>query len=222
MANPATLSAIIIALLLPNCSFAQYTKQADVEAKEHAQEIEEVNWYMNRTFWIAAKPKAPIRIEFFDSMPTQRIFSSGKFFVDKDTSFTVIDKFPEGAGSMDYIFMTIFKIKFSDGLEAFVRGDQLQRNTKVTLGHLSNGRGESYTMEYIYDEPPKKIKARLAALPKKSGVQIGMTANEVRASSWGAPKDINRTTTVNGVREQWVYSGGYLYLTNGVVTAIQN
>lgn len=49
-----------------------------------------------------------------------------------------------------------------------------------------------------------------------------MTAEEVRQSTWGEPDDINKTTTKYGVSEQWVYGGGkYIYLDDGVVTAIQ-
>lgn len=52
---------------------------------------------------------------------------------------------------------------------------------------------------------------------------VGMTADEVRKSTWGNPKDINRTTTSYGVDEQWVYYGNrYVYLKNGIVTAIQD
>lgn len=52
---------------------------------------------------------------------------------------------------------------------------------------------------------------------------IGMTAEEVRESLWGSPEDINRTTTARGVSEQWVYSGyKYVYLEDGIVTAIQD
>ncbi len=51
---------------------------------------------------------------------------------------------------------------------------------------------------------------------------IGMTADEVLASTWGEPEKINRTTTAYGVSEQWVYSGNrYVYLDDGIVTAIQ-
>jgi hypothetical protein len=67
-------------------------------------------------------------------------------------------------------------------------------------------------------------KAEAVRLSKLPGVRIGMTPEQVRnESSWGAPKDINRTTTESGIREQWVYGGGnYLYFTNGKLTAIQN
>lgn len=51
---------------------------------------------------------------------------------------------------------------------------------------------------------------------------IGMTADEVRASTWGEPNDINKMTTKYRVKEQWVYSGyKYIYLENGIVTCIQ-
>lgn len=58
--------------------------------------------------------------------------------------------------------------------------------------------------------------------PPKKEPAIGMTAQEVRYSTWGSPKDINKTTTAYGVSEQWVYDGRrYIYLDDGVVTAIQ-
>lgn len=57
---------------------------------------------------------------------------------------------------------------------------------------------------------------------KREGVSIGMSQEEVLASNWGKPKDINSTITANGVREQWVYGGGnYLYFTDGKLTGIQ-
>ena len=50
---------------------------------------------------------------------------------------------------------------------------------------------------------------------------IGMTEDEVIASSWGRPSSRNTTTTIDGIREQWVYRRGYLYFENGILTAIQ-
>lgn len=51
---------------------------------------------------------------------------------------------------------------------------------------------------------------------------IGMTAEQVEKSTWGKPKDINKTTYSWGVKEQWVYSDyRYIYLEDGIVTAIQ-
>lgn len=52
-------------------------------------------------------------------------------------------------------------------------------------------------------------------------VQIGMTTDQVIAS-WGKPQDINRTTSVNYTREQWVYRNyQYLYFYDGILETIQ-
>lgn len=62
---------------------------------------------------------------------------------------------------------------------------------------------------------------------KNKGVTIGMSQEEVRRSSWGEPTQVYRTTTVNGVREQWVFgiypiASNYLYFENGILKAIQH
>jgi hypothetical protein len=65
--------------------------------------------------------------------------------------------------------------------------------------------------------------AAAARLKRSQGVQIGMSKDDVLASSWGRPSSINTTTTARGTREQWVYGGrNYLYFENGTLTAIQN
>lgn len=52
--------------------------------------------------------------------------------------------------------------------------------------------------------------------------EIGMTADRVRKTRWGAPDSINSTTTARGTSEQWVYKHrGYLYFNNDVLTSIQ-
>lgn len=64
---------------------------------------------------------------------------------------------------------------------------------------------------------------KVASYMRTQGVRIGMTQEEVVASSWGRPQDINRTTTAYGNHEQWVYGGrNYLYFENGKLTSIQN
>lgn len=50
---------------------------------------------------------------------------------------------------------------------------------------------------------------------------IGMTADEVIRSTWGYPNKKNITETASLTKEQWVYDDGYIYLTGGIVTAIQ-
>jgi hypothetical protein len=63
---------------------------------------------------------------------------------------------------------------------------------------------------------------RIAAEKRRQGVSVGMSQDDVAASSWGRPKQINRTTTARGTEEQWVYDGGYLYFENGRLTAVQH
>lgn len=58
---------------------------------------------------------------------------------------------------------------------------------------------------------------------RSQGVSIGMTKEDVLASSWGRPESINTTTNARGTREQWVYGGrNYLYFENGILVTIQN
>lgn len=58
---------------------------------------------------------------------------------------------------------------------------------------------------------------------KSKGVSLGMSPEDVIASSWGKPSRVNRTLNAFGTSEQWVYGlRSYLYFENGVLTSIQN
>lgn len=66
-----------------------------------------------------------------------------------------------------------------------------------------------------------KIK-QVVVTPPKEVPYIGMSEHEIESSTWGLPMYKNKTTTATSHREQWVYYGHkYIYLRNGVVTAIQ-
>lgn len=68
----------------------------------------------------------------------------------------------------------------------------------------------------------EKAQAKLVAQRKKSeGVRVGMSEEDVLASSWGKPERINRTVNQYGHSEQWVYgSGSYLYFKNGTLETV--
>lgn len=52
-------------------------------------------------------------------------------------------------------------------------------------------------------------------------VKLGWT-QEMCAYSWGNPSQVHKTTSVNIMREQWVYgTTKYLYFDNGILTTIQ-
>jgi hypothetical protein len=64
--------------------------------------------------------------------------------------------------------------------------------------------------------------ARIQEELNKVEPAIGMTKEEVLASTWGKPEDINITETQYGTSEQWVYYGfRYIYFEDGIVTTIQ-
>lgn len=78
----------------------------------------------------------------------------------------------------------------------------------------------------IYDEEnPNAAEQQPSVTQGAKDPEIGMTAEQILESTWGEPSDINRTTTRYGASEQWVYntySGTkYIYLDDGIVTAIQ-
>lgn len=71
--------------------------------------------------------------------------------------------------------------------------------------------------------PKEALNQGVAVAPKPKKPAIGMTADAV-LDIWGKPDKVNRTTTGRGVKEQWVYQriyGSYVYVDNGIVTAIQ-
>lgn len=77
----------------------------------------------------------------------------------------------------------------------------------------------------LFDEKDVRIYEKISdntEVPKeKVEPYIGMPENEVGSSTWGYPKKTNKTTTAYGTTEQWVYEDGYIYITDGIVTAIQ-
>jgi hypothetical protein len=60
-----------------------------------------------------------------------------------------------------------------------------------------------------------------ALCDKLGSVRVGLNAEGVRKSCWGKPARINITQTASHTTEQWVYGSSYVYLTDGLVTAIQ-
>lgn len=73
----------------------------------------------------------------------------------------------------------------------------------------------------IIAEKEKEYDSIVNSANTQKGPSIGMSKNEIEASTWGKPKKINKTTYEWGTTEQWCYSNyRYIYFKNGVVTAI--
>lgn len=98
-------------------------------------------------------------------------------------------------------------------------GEHLQKTKEAVTLLETATKAKAQQWEKAQKEADRIYKAR----KKKEGVSIGMSQQDVLDSSWGRPERVNRTTTVRGVHEQWVYgSGNYLYFESGLLTSIQN
>ena len=88
---------------------------------------------------------------------------------------------------------------------------------KIELSRETDEMNFVETANKLLEEHPNKS----ASKNKKEKPKIGMSASEVRQSTWGYPDKINKDTYSWGTTEQWVYKNkGYIYFRNGVVTSI--
>lgn len=91
----------------------------------------------------------------------------------------------------------------------------------------------TYTLDYpdtytispalvnYYSADMKEVEKDISAENSKSDPAIGMTADEVKSSTWGEPINISKTTTENNVSEMWSYdSKKYIFFDNGIVSSI--
>jgi hypothetical protein len=96
-------------------------------------------------------------------------------------------------------------------------------NRILSLEKLRSEHPEAYKSHAaLHVRLEKQQAAAVAAEKRKNGVSIGMSKEEVLASSWGKPRKINSSHYAWGTHEQWVYDGGYLYFEKGILTSIQN
>jgi hypothetical protein len=118
----------------------------------------------------------------------------------------------------------------------FYQEPYLKINFNGQEGYISYGALEESELLNEVTGKTKRLKAEDPRLPKlirefgettarriiKKEIWIGMTDKMARESI-GRPNDINRTTSVYGVSEQWVYPNGrYLYFEDGILTTIQD
>lgn len=136
-------------------------------------------------------------------------------------------------GAYTYSGVYKFKIINENTMEVEEEsGSTLSRKAKITLkndkmifSYPLVGRDgivefSRETEENNYADAANKV---LAKNPIKTNImpKVGMTANEVKNSTWGTPDKINKDTYSWGTTEQWVYNNlGYVYLENGIVTSV--
>lgn len=101
--------------------------------------------------------------------------------------------------------------------EFTISGENLKYiwDRQIGMPNYTPHRGSYWTMSKVSNS---------VTLPKqKTDPTIGMTKEEVQNSTWGSPERINKTTTIYGTKEQWVYSlTRYVYFNeDGIVYSIQ-
>jgi hypothetical protein len=227
-------ATLVVALACATSSAqAQYASVAESEAQQAAQEAAKLQametGLIGTQFWVVPNPKAIQRLEF--QTDTSR-FSKTAFVLTEKTSFTVVG-YSDGDFRSRYV-----GVVFPDGKTAYpaqnVSFKYDPKKTSLFPTVAARGQPCSEFAECVFADSPEDLRkaemaskskaaAAAAAWKARGGVSIGMTAAQVRASNWGRPQTINRSSGRYGTHEQWVYGGhNYLYLQNGVVTSIQN
>lgn len=120
-------------------------------------------------------------------------------------------------GGKHFRNVTTFYFGFNENGELIVvnKGDKPCYNISIDEDGILSIVGDDR------DDAYQKISDSIEVPAERKNPEIGMTESEVYASTWGAPKKRNKTTTAQSKSEQWVYEFGYIYFENGIVTAIQ-
>lgn len=64
--------------------------------------------------------------------------------------------------------------------------------------------------------------ADAASKVRSDGLALGMTPQLVRASAWGSPQEVRRSTNYDGVSEIWLYGGRrVLHFEKGILIGIE-
>jgi hypothetical protein len=115
-----------------------------------------------------------------------------------------------------------FILRSDDGREGFL---DLQVSGTNVSDILRDSESSQLGALFYESDPREKHKdwpARVWQAIAQEKVFVGMMAEQAEMS-WGKPGTVNRIVTAGGRSEQWVYDAGtYLYVSDGIVTSIQN
>ncbi|WP_051207780.1 hypothetical protein [Butyrivibrio sp. AE3006] len=108
------------------------------------------------------------------------------------------------------------KFYISSGAEPFFHGDHELNNSKE-YGQIKNQYHEWYREAAERSAKEKELAER------KEEPRLGMTHEQILASSWGEPKKIVTHEYTWGTFEQWIYpKNRYIYFEDGYVSSITN
>lgn len=131
----------------------------------------------------------------------------------------ILQTIPEGDTVLvlDWFERPYFKVLYQ-GQFGYVSYMYLVKNN-ITSSIIDN-----YNQEHPKVSPlTKKYGFEIASRIKQKQIWIGMT-DDMAKESIGKPTSVNRTVSVWGVQEQWIYRGRhlYLYFDDGVLTSYQD
>lgn len=137
------------------------------------------------------------------------------------TTATLVSNDEEICISGDKGQINIIKMQFING-EISVFQNVINSTYVTEERDKSNKERKQMISELQENAKAKAIASGKYRKETKTEPLIGMTSEEVIASTWGKPDRINKTTYAWGVTEQWCYKDNrYVYLENGSVVAIQ-
>lgn len=167
------------------------------EIKQQA-EIAKLSKRVGKTFWVR-----PVKYQLVGFILSGDSCYGEKSNVTEVKKFTVVEADKRRCGNGRY------RVQFEDGTDAWVDAVYFD----IASDEITSSNPKDASVRAM----------RISKPQKKTGVSIGMTKDKVLASSWGRPRDINRTHNAHGTTEQWIYgSGNYLYFRNGILESVQN
>ena len=99
--------------------------------------------------------------------------------------------------------------------------EEIDGEKQIRERSLSDSWRDEGDIYYKSEKTKAELDAEIKGVDKPVAPRIGMTAEEVKNSTWGPPIKKNVRTYEWGTTEQWVYFGDrYIYLEDGIVTSI--
>ena len=177
-----------------------------IKKKEIIDSIEKINIRIN---YIKSKEKNFTKIQNTYSETTTKI--SAVIRIKPNVSSDIIGNVAMDENVKVYDYLDGYWLVEKDTLYGYMSHVYLTDNSqmkKLKAAHEKN-------------KIVNKYGAQIAYRISNHEIWIGMTTTLTKLSI-GHPKDINRTTGVWGVHEQWVYYNRYLYFENGILTSWQD
>lgn len=190
-----------------NCFSVEYLEKGNNQRQEsekyQKRKNEEMSVIVGKKFWYLPHTFPISHLNFLDGIPGPTSSIKGEFSPTAETDFVITGW--EGPSGYGYLY---YKVRFPDGREGYIETKEFDRRLAE-----SEDIDPTTLMDRIYIKDPEILRRnqqqRQAVAEKESivrgGVKIGMNTVEVLRSNWGKPYSVNKTTTVDGITEQWVY-----------------